>query len=229
MLKVELHSHTSDDPHDAIPHSAEQLIDRAAALAYGALAITLHGKQLDITRLAPYARERGLVLLPGVEAFIHGRDVLLINFPARAETVRSFQDVSRLKARHPKGLVVAPHPFFPAPRCLWGYLSRHADLFDAVELNAMRTRIFDPNRPAVRWAARHGKPMVGNGDVHLLMQLDTTYSLVDAEPDPDAICDAIRAGRVEVRTTPLGVIQAARVFGQIVATGWRGRQAGARV
>ncbi len=33
MLKVELHTHTSDDPADWIPHSARELIDRAAQSA----------------------------------------------------------------------------------------------------------------------------------------------------------------------------------------------------
>ncbi len=56
MLKVELHSHTSDDPHDRIPYSAEQLIDRAAALGYDALAITLHDKQLDLRAWRPTPR-----------------------------------------------------------------------------------------------------------------------------------------------------------------------------
>jgi hypothetical protein len=44
--------------------------------------------------------------------------------------------------------------------------------------------------------------MVGCGDVHRLRQLGTTYSLIDAERDPEAICEAIRAGRVQVRATP---------------------------
>jgi hypothetical protein len=44
--------------------------------------------------------------------------------------------------------------------------------------------------------------MVGCGDVHRLRQLGTTYSLVDAEPQADAICEAIRAGRVQVHATP---------------------------
>jgi len=33
--------------------------------------------------------------------------------------------------------VVAPHPFFPTSSCLGRDLERHADLFDAVERNAM--------------------------------------------------------------------------------------------
>ena len=58
--------------------------------------------------------------------------------------------------------------------------------------------------------------MVGNGDVHRLRQLDSTYSLVDAEPDPDAICDAIRDCRVDVHAQPLSMATAATIMGQIL-------------
>src|SRR5712691_7244234 len=124
MLKVELHAHTSDDPVDWIPHTSFELIDRAAALGYDGLAITLHERQLDVRRLLPYAAERGVVLIRGVERTIQGRHVLLINFSDRAEEVRTFDDLARLKEQE-RGLVVAPHPFFPAMCCLWGRLDRH--------------------------------------------------------------------------------------------------------
>jgi predicted metal-dependent phosphoesterase TrpH len=211
MLKVELHTHTSNDPVDRIPHTSKELIDRAVALGYDALAITLHDKQLDIRDLLPYAAERGLVLIPGVERSIEGRHVLLLNFRSGTEDVRSFADLAGLKKRE-AGLVVAPHPFFPAPCCLRGDMDRHADLFDAVEFNAMFTRFINFNKPAERWAARHGKPLVGNGDVHRLRQLGTTYSLIDAERHPDAICAAILAGRVQVESRPLTFVDAVSVM-----------------
>ena len=47
VLKVELHAHTDDDPLDRIGHSTEQLIDRAAALGYDAIAVTLHNRYFD--------------------------------------------------------------------------------------------------------------------------------------------------------------------------------------
>src|SRR5262249_38924336 len=165
MLKVELHTHTIDDPIDAVPHSALDLIDRAAGLGYDALAITLHEKQLDLQRFQPYAGEQGIVLIPGVERTIEGSHVLLLNFRYGADTVRTFAELARLKPQQ-RGLVVAPHPFFPSTTCLGRDLERHTDLFDAVERNAMYTRLIDFNRPAERWAARHGKPVVGNCDVH---------------------------------------------------------------
>lgn len=215
MLKVELHAHTADDPSDRIPHSTCQLIDRAATLGYDALAITLHDRQLDVIPLRPYAADRGIVLIPGIERTIEGRHVLLLNFGPAAETVRSFDDLARLKERE-RGLVVAPHPFFPARSCLRGLLDRHAALFDAVEWNAMYTRAVDFNAPAARWAERHGRPMVGNGDVHRLYQLGTCWSSIDADRDPAAICEAVAAGRVQVVSRPLTVREAAATVADVI-------------
>jgi predicted metal-dependent phosphoesterase TrpH len=215
MLKVELHAHTADDPIDRIPHSSEELIDRAAELGYDALAITLHERQLDLRRLLPYAAERGIVLIPGVEQSIGGRHVLLLNFEKSAEEVRTFEDLARLKQRQ-RGLVIAPHPFFPTMSCLWGLLDRHRDLFDAVEYNAMFTSSVNFNLAAERWATRHGKPLVGNGDIHRLHQLGTTYSVVDADRDAGAICAAIAEGRVRVERTALSWGVAAGTLSQIV-------------
>jgi len=201
VLKVELHAHSSDDPVDAIPHTTDQLIDRAAALGYQALAVTLHDRQLDVRRCASFAAERGITLIPGIERTIQGKHVLLLNFSRAAEDVRSFDDLAVLKRRE-AGIVIAPHPFFPGSTCLRGLLDRHADLFDAVEYNAMFTPTVNFNNAAERWARDHGKPMTGNGDIHRLRQLGTTYSLVEAEPHPDAICNAVRAGRVQVEAAP---------------------------
>lgn len=201
MLKVELHAHSADDPLDAIPHTTTQLIDRVAAMRYHALAVTLHDRQLDLRPYESYAAERGVTLIPGIERTIQGKHVLLLNFRQGAEEVRTFDDLARLKQRE-AGLVVAPHPFFPTSSCLRGLMHRHADLFDAVEYNAMFTDLLNFNNAAERWAIAHGKPMVGNGDIHRLRQLGNTFSLVDAEPDADAICAAIRAGKVEVAASP---------------------------
>jgi predicted metal-dependent phosphoesterase TrpH len=215
MLKVELHSHTADDPQDRIPHTSRELIDRAAALGYDALAITLHNRQLDIQPLVSYAADRGVVLIPGIERTIEGRHVLLLNFQSGTEDVNSFDDLRRLKQRS-SGLIIAPHPFFPSTASLLGRMNTHADLFDAVECNAMFTSSLNFNRFAERWARRHGKPMVGNGDVHRLHQLGTTYSLVDAERHPASICEAVAAGRVKVVSSPLSWMEAAGIMGSLM-------------
>jgi predicted metal-dependent phosphoesterase TrpH len=203
VLKVDLHLHTAEDPVDQISHTATGLVDRAARLGFGALAITLHDRQFADACVSAYARERGITLIPGAERTVEGRHVLLLNFPASAvESVRTFDDVARLKARA-DGLVIAPHPYFPDPSCLRSRLDACADLFDGVEWSYFWTRGINFNARAARWAREHGKALVGNSDLHDLRQLGRTYSLIDAPRDAAAICDAIRKGRITLRTEPV--------------------------
>jgi predicted metal-dependent phosphoesterase TrpH len=221
MIRVELHAHTSDDPADRIPHSTRELIDRAAALGYGALAITLHDRQLDAAPHADYARERGITLIPGVERTFGRVHVLLLNYPPEAASLRGFEDVAALRGRH-RGLVVAPHPCYPIRSAMGiARLDAHRDLVDAVEWNAMYTRGLNFNARAARWARENGKPIVGNSDIHRLEQMGPTASLVDVEPgaDADAICEAIRAGRVTLQTSPLSWPHAVSLFARMTANG----------
>lgn len=218
MLKVDFHNHTSDDPVDHINHSTYALIDRAAALGFDALAVTLHERQLVDQCLHDYASERGIVLLPGVERTIAGKHVVLVNFPREAEGVQSFEELRHLKERS-NGLVIAPHPFFPGSSCLGSLLSRHADVFDAVEWSYFWTRAANFNARARRWSEERGKPVVGNSDLHDLRQLGRTYTWVDAEPHADAICDAVREGRVLLHTEAVPVSELVQVFGGMVLRG----------
>jgi predicted metal-dependent phosphoesterase TrpH len=221
LLKVELHAHTDEDPSDQIDHTTRQLIDHAASLGYGALAVTLHDRYFDPSPHVSYARERGVVLLSGIERTLERRHVLLINFPAACANVRSFADLARLKSKS-AGLVVAPHPFYPTPSALRRVLDRESAVFDAIELNAMYTRAIDFNAAALAWAQARGRPLVGNTDLHVLEQMGTTYSLVDADPHPDAVCEAIRHGRVEVHREPLSLARAVRLFSLMCWGGLRG-------
>lgn len=226
MIKVELHAHTAQDPCDYIPHSTRDLIDRASRLGYGAVAITLHDRHYDPAPDQAYAQSRGLLLIQGIEKTIQGRHMLLLNFPAESEAVASFEDLRQLRARHPRGLVIAPHAFYPIGSAIGDDADRHADLIDAIEVNSMFTSWLDFNGQAVRWARANGKPVVGNTDLHLLEQLGTTYTLVDAPPDADAICDAIRAGRVELQSTALPSWRAASIFVRMVIAGLIGKVRG---
>lgn len=221
MVKVDLHLHTADDPVDVIPHTGRDLVDRAAALEFSALAITLHDRQMCGRSLADYARERGIVLIPGIERTIEGRHVLLLNFTSDAEYVRTFADVARLK-RKSNGVVIAPHPFFPDASCLGDLMNAHADLFDAVEWSYFWRPEINFNGRAERWARERGKAVVGNSDLHDLRQLGRTFSEVACEAHPDAICEAIREGRVTLRTQPAPALELVQVFGGMV---WRGRRA----
>jgi predicted metal-dependent phosphoesterase TrpH len=202
LLKADFHIHTREDPHDFIRHTAVELLHEAARQGFDVIAITCHNKRLWNEDLRRRAEDLGIVLIPGVEAAIEGRHTLLLDMPYSRLRVRNFQHVRRLK--RDGGLVIAPHPFFPAPKCLKGKLRENVDLFDAIEFSHFYTQRVDFNRKAVAYARLMGVPLVGTSDCHRLWQLGTTYTLVDAAArTKEAVFDAIREGRVRVVTAPL--------------------------
>lgn len=202
MLKVDLHLHTADDPEDVIVHDARTLVDRARERGFDALAITLHNRQFADAGLTTYAEELGITLIPAMEKTVEGCHLLLINFPHDAQAVRTWKDVAALKQSWPEGLVIAPHPFFPHGSSLRGRIRECGDLIDAVEWSYFWTEGLNFNTRAARWAEARGKPLVGNSDLHDIRQLGRTFSLVFAERSADAICRAIREGRVSLQTSP---------------------------
>jgi predicted metal-dependent phosphoesterase TrpH len=203
-LKAELHAHTLDDPEDGriiIRHSAFELLDRAAEQGFDVLAITNHNQQLYNEELTGYAAKRGILLIPGVEATLKGKHVLLYNFPDYDRSWNSLQMVRDRKG--PGQLVIAPHPFFPSTTCLGGLCHRWTGLFDAVEYNHFYLSNLNFNRRAVDFAQQNNLPLVGNSDVHQLSQLGCTYTMIEAEKSIDSVLDAIRSGRVRLVTRPL--------------------------
>jgi predicted metal-dependent phosphoesterase TrpH len=199
-LKVDLHLHTAEDPLDQIKHTAKELIARAAAQGFDVLAITNHHSMTFDQDLSSYARERGVLLIPGVEVSIRRRHVLLLNPPA-GKPVSDFTSLSRL--RRPETLIVAPHPYFPGMYSLNRSLLKHRSLFDALEYCHFYTPGINFNQKAVDICREYGFPLIGNSDTHFLFQLGLTYSLVYAEKNIESIFEAIRANKVKVVTRPL--------------------------
>jgi predicted metal-dependent phosphoesterase TrpH len=182
-LKADLHLHTNEGPEDFVRWSPAELIDLAAQAGYQVLSFTDHDRVTYSPGIARYARNRGIVLIPGVEATVESRHILLYNFPCPLETLRSFADIQRRKGSDT--LVVAPHPFYPGPTSLRRRLREHLDLFDAIEYSHFYTACLDGNRGVLRLAHDRGLPLLGGSDAHLPRQFGTTYSLVDADLSPN--------------------------------------------
>jgi predicted metal-dependent phosphoesterase TrpH len=210
-LKADLHLHTAEDPHDRVAHTAKELISKAAEEGFEVLSITNHQRLTFNKNLSSYARERGILLIPGMEISIQKRHVLLLN-PPPGKVFSNFSSLSAL--RRPDTLVIAPHPYFPNPRSLNGFLLKHLKLFDALEYCHFYSPWVNFNQRAVAVSESHGLPLVGNSDTHFLSQLGTTYSLIYAKKDPEAIFAAIRESNVEVITRPLSAIKLGLILGQ---------------
>jgi predicted metal-dependent phosphoesterase TrpH len=200
-LKADLHIHTCEGPEGIVRWTPREVIDLAAQAGYRILSFTDHDTRTYDSSLAAYALERGIVLIPGVEATVERRHVLLYNFPHSLDGLRTWGDIRRRK--RPDSLVMAPHPFFPGPTSLRQRLAEHLDLFDAVEYCHYRTVWLDYNRAVFPLALANGLPLVGTSDAHLPCQFGTTYSLIEAEPTLEGVLSGIRAGRVRVVSRPL--------------------------
>lgn len=209
-LKVDFHTHTSDDPKDYIDFSSERLIDRAADLGFDALAITNHNVVTFSPKLEEYASNRGLLLIPGVELTLSNSHVLVIN--PDIELDPEMDSLAALAGRdNSKSLVVAPHAYYPGFKCLQSKLEENIAAFDAIEFSSFYNHFINPNKKAVEVAQEHHLPLVGSSDCHNIWQVGHTYSLVEAEKSIPSIIAAVKQGKVEVATTPLSLLTMVRV------------------
>jgi predicted metal-dependent phosphoesterase TrpH len=210
-LKAELHSHCSLDPHDYrfCEHTSEELILNAARLGYDILAITCHNLDVWKKDLSDYARSLGITLIPGMEVSTEKtRHTLVYNFHADAEDLSTLKKI-RLHSREDT-LVIAAHPYFPGPACLRNLVEKNPDVFDAIECSGFQTRIVNFNRRSEAAAERMKKPLVGNGDIHYLWQLNRTFTWIYSEPGILPILRAVKGGMVRVQQSPLQWSEAAQ-------------------
>ena len=220
MLRGDFHHHIDADPIDGkfVRHSAGELIDRAAAAGLNVLAITCHESVPYDGAASRYAAARGVLLLRGMEATVDGHHVLLLNFPEFPPGVCTMEEVVARKTRD--ALVIAPHPFYPVGMGMGDTLASYPHVFDAVEFSGLYTPLTQRfNRRAADHARRVGVPVVGNSDTHFLWQLGRTYTVIDATPEPTAVIEALRHGRVQLVTQPLSWLHVARFVTRSGGTG----------
>jgi len=240
--RVELHSHCQGDPVDShLSHTLFQLIDQAKATGLDAIAVTWHRKICAVPEAFAYARERNILLIPGIEAEVDRRHLVVLNvaegdLPAEP----TWNLIRALRLRKPEVLVLAPHPFYPHPTCLGKIMSDHADCIDAVEwcilhVNWLPGRV-NPNLRAAHWARQNGKTLVACSDSHTLSTIGKNASVVEAdELTPEALFAGIRAGRVSfhrrslefgslVYETSKALSSQPKHIGRWAKAKWRGRR-----
>lgn len=205
VFRTDFHNHCSCDPVDHLHYSAEDLVDQACASGIQALAITPHGQVFSDPRAVEYAAGKGVLLIPGVEKMIEGREVVILNVaPDDIPRSLDFSDLKKLRQKLGDSiLVIAPHPFYPRPTCVGPVLTKNKDLFDAVEHAHLYGFGWNPNRQAVRWAKSFGKAVLANTDCHDLSMVGRNWSEVEAEElSAESIFAAIRTLKVTYVSRP---------------------------
>ncbi|NWG02089.1 MAG: PHP domain-containing protein [Syntrophaceae bacterium] len=203
-LKVDLHLHTAEDPLDLVRYTAKELISKAADEGFDVIAITNHHRMTFNPDLSSYAREKGILLIPGIEMTIQKRHVLVLNPPLH-KMCSDFYSLSKL--RRPETLIIAPHPYFPGTYSLNGYLMKYLHLFDALEYCHFYSPMINFNQKAVKISRSFGLPLIGNSDSHFLSQFGTTYSWIYAEKNLEAIFTAIRQHKIKIASRPLKTME----------------------
>jgi predicted metal-dependent phosphoesterase TrpH len=205
-IKIDLHIHTLDDPKDAVDYSAHQLLERARALGFRVLAITLHDAVFDRPEVFADAAAMGILLIPAAEMRLHGADVIVLNVSAEEMAeLKSFDDLRRLRARRGDSIfTVAPHPFYRFGGSIGSRLFQEIDCFDAIEFCHFHIGLFNPNRRAKRVASRFGKPLIATSDAHRLHAFGRHYTSI---PRPSALTlenvfAALRSGPLRLTSPP---------------------------
>jgi len=217
-LKCDLHLHTSEDPRHQLNYSAKELIEETAKKGYHVVSITNHNTVTYDQELADFAHSKGILLIPGVEATVMGKHVLIYGVNGMDEQwdKLTFFDLKRLKARG--AFIVAPHPFYPNYNCLGNLLERFFTLFDAIEYSHLYTKKLNFNLKAQDFAKSKEIPLLGLSDAHSIKQLDYTYTLIDSEKDMSSIFQAIRENRTTIVTRPARFSTSSAVGIQLFAT-----------
>jgi len=220
-LKADLHLHTAEDPLDRIRYTAKELISKASDEGFDVISITNHHQMTFNQDLLSYAQERGILLIPGIEMTIQRRHVLVLNPPPH-KMCSDFFSLSKL--RRLETLIIAPHPYFPGTYSLNGYLLKHLNLFDALEYCHFYSPMINFNQRAVEVSRSFGFPLIGNSDAHFLSQLGTTYSLIYAEKNLEAVFEAIRQNKVKVATRPLKTLEMGSIANRFLRMKLRGKR-----
>ena len=197
-IKLDLHIHTLDDQKDALDYSAHELLERAKALGFRVLAITLHDAVFDRAEVFADAAALGILLIPAAEIRLEGADIILLNVSGdEILPLRSFEDVRQLRRRRGDSIfTIAPHPYYLLGGSIGERLLLEIDCFDAIELCHFHKGFFNPNRAAARVAARFGKPLIATSDAHRLHAFGFHYTSIPrpAELTIEKVFAALRSG-----------------------------------
>ena len=228
-IKVDLHIHTLDDPLDALDYSAHELLERARALGFRVLAITLHDAVFDRAEVFADAASMGILLIPAAEMRLEGADVILLNVTAEeVKDLRTFDDLEALRARRGLSLfTIAPHPFYVLGGSIGEKLAERIDCFDAIELCHFWTRLLNPNRRAVEMAERFGKPLIATSDAHQLHAFGSNYTSIPrlAELTVESVIESLRRGPLRLTNPPCSFIDLiSTIYFVFLAHPWRRRK-----
>ena len=207
---VDLHLHTNRGSADSNLEPGD-LIARAAAIGIGAVCVTEHDTMWDVSELAARARERGVLLLRGMEVTTDMGHIGVFGLDGYLGGIYKLSELRRIADKH-GAILIANHPFRYRLDARMSFLnSDHEPIDPAHPERAAKMEIFrmvdavealngacseEENQFALKVAERLGLAVVAGSDSHSAGSLGCVTTLF-AEPlgNERELIDAIRARR----------------------------------
>ena len=189
QIKADLHVHSTYSSDSII--TPRDLVFYAKKSGLTAVAVTDHN---NVEGAQKIAREADFLIIPGTEVSSLDGHIIGLNVQeliprglSADETVDRIHEVG--------GVAIASHPF----ALFKGSIGKHVTAkFDAIEaINASAFPFKSSTRKANELAEWLKLPKVAGTDAHYGPVIGQAYTLVDAEPNGEAMAEAIAAGRCQ--------------------------------
>lgn len=205
MLKCDFHIHTKEDIKDVwIKYNAKQIISYGAKLGFEVMSITNHQNVFFNNDIKYYAKKKGVLLIPGTESLVDGKELIILNMPKKYWKKEEFLFNQIEKMRANNILTIAPHPFYPLKTCMGKLIYKHKNLIDALEYSHFYSWWFNRyNKKTVIAAKKLNLPLIGTSDVHKIYQFNNTYTMLDCDKNLDSVFEAIRKNKIKLISKPL--------------------------
>jgi len=221
--KVSLHIHAKEDKNESfqIKHDVFDLINYAYKKNFNILALTFHDHYAYRQEFADYAKNKNILLIPGIEASLYENDndkkkshVVILNCSKDVEELKTFSDLQRYRKKHPEIMVISAHPFFSFGVSIGEEkLRKNINLFDAIEHSWFYHRLYNKNKKAQIIAKEFKKPFIATSDLHYLKNLDHDYVVVNADSlSTESLFNAIRSFKYKNVSKPKSLFRLIRTM-----------------
>lgn len=198
-IKMDLHIHSRYSFDSKL--SIEDIINYYNSQGFEAISITDHDSFYGSMIARRICIEKGfdLKIILGAEIeTVHGEVILLTSEEPPRRIPKNLFEILDL-ANDENGLVIAPHPYAPMRMGLKDKIFEEAGKIDVIEVwNGRVSREY--NDMAFKAAEKLGKPGIANSDAHSVIDLGSSYTIIDTNGMEIAeIFSALKKNRIVKR------------------------------
>jgi len=193
-MKCDLHCHTGYSYDSTAP--PEEMVEAALRKGINCLAICDHGEIKGAQKAMEYAKDRPILIIPGIEIKSKEGDILGLNIKEIIPNKLSAEETIK-KIKELGGLAIIPHPFG------W-FCSFKGDLKNLVSkisgVEVLNASIFGPgNKNALDFARKHNLPLTAGSDAHFPSFVGRCYLEIPSENlSMEEILNQIKKGAVKI-------------------------------